>query len=131
MIRNQKTTPPRRTQGSKWIRRSTRLAIYLRDGESCTWCGSAVEDGASLTLDHIRPYSRGGSHHASNLITACAACNTARGARSAAAYAAACHLTTTGQTTADAVTTAIRRQTRRNLDRYRAQALAILQRRSK
>ena len=30
-------------QGSKWIRKSTRLAIYYRDGLCCVYCGAAGE----------------------------------------------------------------------------------------
>ena len=75
-------------QGSKWIRREKRLAIYLRDGLCCAYCGSTIEDGASLTLDHLRPYSEQGSNHESNLITCCQKCNSARGSRSIDQFAA-------------------------------------------
>lgn len=71
----------RRYQGSKWIRREKRLAIYLRDGLACVYCGLSVEDGTSLTLDHLTPFSSGGRHHAENLVTACFRCNSSRGAR--------------------------------------------------
>lgn len=76
-------------QGSKWIRREKRLAIYLRDGLACAYCGQAVEDGASLTLDHLTPYSAGGSHHEHNLITACQRCNSSRADRSVADFCGA------------------------------------------
>ena len=68
-------------QGSKWIRRTTRLAIYLRDGLSCAYCGASIEDGAILTIDHIKPRSKGGSNEPANLVTACKRCNSARGDR--------------------------------------------------
>lgn len=64
-----------------WIRREKRLAIYLRDGLSCCYCGEGVEDGAKLTLDHLRPYKSGGTNQPTNLITCCHRCNSARGAR--------------------------------------------------
>lgn len=76
-------------QGAKWIRREKRLAIYLRDGLACAWCGEGVEDGARLTLDHLRPYAAGGSHDAANLVTCCLRCNSARGTRSLPVFARA------------------------------------------
>jgi 5-methylcytosine-specific restriction endonuclease McrA len=68
-------------QGSKWIRPTTRLAIYLRDGLCCAYCGHAVEEGERLSLDHLSPASRGGQNDASNLVTCCSHCNSARGNR--------------------------------------------------
>lgn len=69
-------------QGMNWIRKEKRLAIYLRDGLACCYCGEGVEDGAQLTLDHLTPHCQGGSNAATNLVTACHRCNSARGARS-------------------------------------------------
>lgn len=68
-------------QGMNWIRREKRLAIYLRDGLACAYCGEGIEDGAKLTLDHITPHCDGGSNEPSNLVTACHRCNSARGNR--------------------------------------------------
>ena len=67
--------------GMNWIRQEKRLAIYLRDGLSCAYCGASVEDGAQLTLDHLRPDSKGGSNSETNLVTCCKRCNSSRGAR--------------------------------------------------
>lgn len=64
--------------GSKWIRPAKRLAIYHRDGFACVYCGATVEAGAVLSLDHVRPRELGGGHQASNLVTACIPCNSAR-----------------------------------------------------
>lgn len=69
-------------QGMNWIRPEKRLAIYLRDGMACCYCGKAVEESARLTLDHLRPYSKGGSNEPTNLVTCCHTCNSARGKRS-------------------------------------------------
>ena len=77
----------RRTQGMKWIRPAKRLAIYLRDGLACVWCSATVEH-AKLTLDHCTPYSKGGSHKATNLVTCCHLCNSRRGKKSLRQYAA-------------------------------------------
>lgn len=76
-------------QGMNWIRREKRLAIYLRDGLACAYCGFAVEDGAKLTLDHLTPHSQGGANTPANLVTCCHTCNSSRGARSVEAFAAA------------------------------------------
>jgi 5-methylcytosine-specific restriction endonuclease McrA len=69
-----------------WIRQNTRLAIYLRDGLSCCYCGESVEDGARLTLDHLKPHSRGGGNEPTNLVTCCHRCNSSRGNRSVRAF---------------------------------------------
>ncbi len=76
-------------QGGKWIRPERRLAIYLRDGLACVYCGSGVEDGAQLSLDHVHPHSHGGGNETTNLVTACRRCNSSRGNRSVAAFAKA------------------------------------------
>lgn len=76
-------------QGMNWIRKEKRLAIYLRDGLACCYCGEGVEDGAKLTLDHLTPHSAGGSNAADNLVTACHRCNSSRGNRDWKAFAGA------------------------------------------
>ncbi|MCB1711518.1 MAG: HNH endonuclease [Candidatus Riesia sp.] len=60
--------------GSNWIRKEKRLAIYLRDETSCVYCMSRVR----LTLDHIVPRKRGGSNRSTNLVTSCLSCNSKR-----------------------------------------------------
>lgn len=71
-----------KNQGMNWIRPEKRLAIYLRDGLACCYCNRSVEQGAKLTLDHLRAYSHNGSNEATNLVTACHCCNSSRGNRS-------------------------------------------------
>jgi hypothetical protein len=68
-------------QGMNWIRKEKRLALYLRDGLACSYCGSGIEDGERLTLDHLTPHSHGGGNGAENLVTACNRCNASRGNR--------------------------------------------------
>lgn len=63
------------------IRPEKRLAIYLRDGLACCYCGSALEEGTLLSLDHLVPHHDGGTSEATNLVTACHKCNSARGKR--------------------------------------------------
>lgn len=100
----------------QWIRSDLRLAIYLRDGLRCVYCGRDLHgaDPQDITLDHVTPWSHGGENTAENLVTACRHCNCSRGARTLRSYA-------------DAHTrAAVRRQTRRAIARYRATAKAIL-----
>ena len=75
-------------QGMKWISHHRRLAIYLRDGLSCSYCGQGIEEGVRLTLDHIVPYSAGGKpdNTSENLVTACVSCNSSRGDRDLAVF---------------------------------------------
>ncbi len=44
----------------------------------CAYCGKM---SASLTQDHVIPLSLGGSHTPANIIPACRACNSKKGAR--------------------------------------------------
>ncbi len=65
-------------QGSKWIRKTTRLAIYHRDGFCCVFCGQGSEDGVKLTLDHVIACENGGSNAPENLVTCCGRCNSSK-----------------------------------------------------
>lgn len=114
-------------QGGKWIRQDKRLAIYLRDGLCCAYCGETVEDGAILTLDHIRPQSKGGSNQASNLITACKRCNSARGNRPVRVFAEAVAEYMDHGMSAEAVVANVNRLRRHKLDR--AEAKSVIARR--
>ncbi len=76
-------------QGMNWIRKEKRLAVYLRDGLACVWGGNGIEDSAQLTLDHLVCYSKGGTHKANNLVTACKKCNSSRGNRAWVQFAIA------------------------------------------
>ena len=64
---------------SKWLNPNTRLAIILRDDSCCAYCGTAVEDGARLTVDHIMPRALGGDNSKQNLVTCCSECNETKG----------------------------------------------------
>lgn len=66
---------PGRTS-SAWIRPDLRMAIYLRDGETCVWCGTTW---APLTLDHLFPrQSPYRTNHPRFLVTSCVSCNCRR-----------------------------------------------------
>lgn len=74
-------------QGYKWIRVSTRFAIYHRDSFRCAYCGlSATESGAGLSLDHLVANEGGGSNRPDNLVTACISCNSAKSDMSLRAF---------------------------------------------
>lgn len=74
-------------QGMNWCRPSTRLAVYLRDGLACVYCGDTIEEGTKFTLDHITPVSKGGTNKPKNLVTCCHRCNSSRGNRSVVKFA--------------------------------------------
>ena len=44
----------------------------------CAYCGRPPIDDASLTMDHVKPKSRGGQDRTSNVIPACTECNSAK-----------------------------------------------------
>jgi len=56
----------------------TRAGIMLRDSYTCQYCG-ATKSKHELTMDHVFPRSRGGSHDWDNLTTACKPCNHQKG----------------------------------------------------
>lgn len=64
----------------RWIRAEKRLAIYIRDGFACAYCGRDLRNAApaDVTLDHLLPRSAGGTNDATNLVTACRSCNSSR-----------------------------------------------------
>lgn len=104
--------------GGHWVRDTTRLAIYLRDGCACAYCGASLEQGALLSLDHLRPASHGGQNAPTNLVTCCLRCNSARGNRSVAAFARAVAEYTRGD--AAAIVRHVRACARRALPRAEA-----------
>lgn len=58
----------------------TRRTVLIRDNYTCQYCG--VQPGKSnLTIDHVVPKVRGGTMVWENVVCACRACNTRKGAR--------------------------------------------------
>lgn len=55
----------------------SRREVFRRDQHRCQYCGSTKR----LTLDHVIPRSKGGTHTWDNVVTACAPCNSAKGDR--------------------------------------------------
>ncbi len=48
----------------------------------CAYCGQSTEQlGEKLTPDHVVPLSKGGNNCLSNIVPACATCNSRKGAR--------------------------------------------------
>jgi 5-methylcytosine-specific restriction endonuclease McrA len=56
----------------------TRDELFERDGFRCVYCAGIFE-AVDLTIDHVQPRVRGGDRSPGNLVTACTACNTAKG----------------------------------------------------
>jgi 5-methylcytosine-specific restriction endonuclease McrA len=54
-----------------------RREVLRRDKHACQYCGSTKH----LTLDHVIPTSKGGTHTWDNIVTACETCNNRKGDR--------------------------------------------------
>ena len=57
-----------------------REQIFERDQYRCVYCAEVFPADA-LTVDHVQARVRGGDRSGGNLVTACSACNTAKGHR--------------------------------------------------
>lgn len=110
--------------GSKWITPTKRLAIYIRDGLSCAYCGRGVEDEIGLTLDHLKPRIRGGSNKSHNLITSCFRCNSARSDRQLVDFCL--KLSVASGEMPDAIRARLRKLSRRSLKKPLKIARALL-----
>ena len=124
-----KTDRKAKNQGMNWIRQEKRLAIYLRDGMACAYCQATVEDGAKLTLDHVKPYSCGGSNSERNLMTCCMTCNSSRGNRSIGDWAVAVAQYRNHGQTAEMVLSYVASQTRKSLSPFKSEAAELIARR--
>ena len=56
----------------------SRREVFVRDRHTCQYCGRTAHD---LTLDHIVPRHRGGTHTWDNLVAACKGCNHRKGSK--------------------------------------------------
>jgi 5-methylcytosine-specific restriction endonuclease McrA len=61
--------------------RKVRTAVLKRDQHRCFYCGERA-----TTVDHLRPVSRGGTDHESNLVACCSDCNAAKGDKTPAEF---------------------------------------------
>jgi hypothetical protein len=122
----QGTTRNDNWQGMNWIRQSTRLAIYLRDGLACAYCGATVEGGTQLTLDHLTAHSHGGSNDPSNLVTCCHRCNCARGNRSVRAFCRSVAAYLNHGVKVEMIERRVRNCAKRDLKKYRVEARELI-----
>lgn len=65
---------------SPQVEKINRNAIIQRDNATCYLCKRQLPVWA-ITLDHVVPLAKGGSHTADNLRVACRSCNSSKGAR--------------------------------------------------
>ena len=78
-----KNTPSKKSltqKRSRSISLSVRLDVLTRDGYKCVYCGRSSQQ-IDLEIDHIIPYSKGGSNQIDNLQSLCFDCNRGKGAR--------------------------------------------------
>ncbi len=62
----------------KEIVRFSRINIFLRDHNTCQYCGEKFSK-LHLTLDHVIPIVQGGKKCWENIVTACKPCNQRKG----------------------------------------------------
>lgn len=60
-------------------KRQWRAAIKAAWENKCAYCGQPPIDNKSLTIDHVKPRTRGGEDRTSNCIPACRECNHNKG----------------------------------------------------
>ncbi|MFH0911519.1 MAG: HNH endonuclease [Planctomycetota bacterium] len=60
--------------------RFNRRNVMTRDNHTCQYCGRKLTD-REITLEHVRPVSRGGDHTWENVVLACPMCNKRKGDR--------------------------------------------------
>lgn len=61
------------------VTKRLRFEILRRDNHACRYCGAAAPE-ANLVVDHVVPVALGGADEPSNLVTACADCNSGKSA---------------------------------------------------
>ena len=67
------------TEYSRPPNQTVRARIYQRDNYRCAYCQRDLSrDSRARVLDHVIPYSKGGTNNEQNLVTACKPCNAAK-----------------------------------------------------
>ena len=69
-------TQPTKAQ-VRYVPLATKREVFNRDQHQCKNCGSKY----ALTLEHIIPYAKNGTHHPKNLIVLCRNCNLHQGVK--------------------------------------------------
>lgn len=60
----------------KPLNQTQRFKVYERDKWTCAYCSREMRnDKRSACLDHVIPYSKGGTNREQNLVTCCKKCN--------------------------------------------------------
>lgn len=67
---------PAKGDGRKRWPNALKRLVFERDEYRCVKCGGHL----NLSIDHIHPFSKGGSDDESNLQTLCRSCNSSKGA---------------------------------------------------
>lgn len=49
--------------------------VFMRDNQTCQFCGIYIPDITKCTIDHVKPKSKGGTSKFENCVTACKTCN--------------------------------------------------------
>jgi hypothetical protein len=58
------------------VTQTQRFNIYQSDSHTCQYCGTGLHNNPrAMCLDHVIPYSKGGTNRPENLVTACKKCN--------------------------------------------------------
>lgn len=72
----------REQAGNRLIPDHVRVQVLQKHGNKCAWCGAYGGDkGVGLEMDHIKPFSKGGSSTINNLQPLCGPCNKKKGNR--------------------------------------------------
>ncbi len=77
---NPETVSPNPSSNQHWrtprnINWRLRALVLLRDGARCQLCGAEARNGATLQVDHVIPWSKGGETTFENLQVLCHVCN--------------------------------------------------------
>ncbi|OIQ88399.1 HNH endonuclease [mine drainage metagenome] len=71
----QATSSPRQRRTPRNINWRLRALVLMRDGARCQLCGAEARNGATLHVDHVVPWNKGGKTTFDNLQVLCHVCN--------------------------------------------------------